>query len=41
VYQGVVVVGDGWGGEHPCRRGGDGVRGLMDWKLGKEITFEM
>jgi len=29
------------GGEHPYRRGGGGVRGLIDRKPGKGITFEM
>jgi len=29
------------GGEHPYRRGVVGVRGMLAWKLGKGITFEM
>jgi len=36
-----MVMGGGWGGVHLYRRGGRGVRGLMDRKLGKGITFEM
>jgi len=34
-------MGGGLGGEHPYRRGGGGLRELMEWKLGKVITFEM
>jgi len=34
-------MGGGWGGEHPQRRGGVGVRGMLAWKPGKGITFEM
>jgi len=34
-------MGGGWGGEHPYRRGGRGVRGMLAWKPGKGITFEM
>jgi len=36
-----VLMGSGWGGEHLYRRGGGGVRRLMDRKPGKGITFEM
>jgi len=32
---------EGRGEEHPYRRGGEGVRGLMDRKPGKGITFKM
>jgi len=35
------VRGGGWGGDHPYRRGGIGVRGMLAWKPGKGITFEM
>jgi len=38
---GRVAMGGGWGGEHPKRRGGGGIRGMMAWKPGKGITFEM
>lgn len=31
----------GWGGEQPCRRGGGRAMGMLAWKLGKGITFEM
>jgi len=34
-------MGGGWGGEHPYRRGGGGVRGMLARKPGKGITFEM
>ena len=33
-----MLGGDGWEGEHSYRKGG-GVRGLMDSKPGKGITF--
>jgi len=36
-----AVMGGGWGGEHPYRRGGGGVRGMLAQKPGKGITFEM
>jgi len=36
-----AVMGGGWGGEHPYRRGGGGVRGMSAWKPGKVITIEM
>jgi len=34
-------MGGGWGGEHPQRRGGGGVRGMLARKPGKGITLEM
>jgi len=34
-------MGGGWGGEHPSKRGGRGVRGLLAHKPGKGITLEM
>jgi len=33
------VNGVGWGREHPYRSGG--VKGMLAWKPGKGITFEM
>jgi len=41
ILVGRVVMGEGWGGEHPYRRGRRGVRGMFAWKLGKGITIEM
>jgi len=41
IVGGRVVMGGGWGGEHPYKEGGGGVRGMFAWKLGKGITFEM
>jgi len=41
IVGGRAVLGEGWGGEHPYRRGGGRARGMLAWKLGKEITFEM
>jgi len=41
IVGGRVVMGGGWGGEHPYRRGGRGVRGMLVWKPRKGITFEM
>jgi len=41
VIVGGVVMGGGLGGEQPYRRGGGGVRGMLAWKPGKGITFEM
>jgi len=38
---GRVVMGGGWGGQHPYRRGGRGVRGMFARKLGRGITMEM
>jgi len=34
-------MGGGWGGEHPYRRGGGGVRGMLAQKPGKGITIKM
>jgi len=34
-------MGGGLGGEQPYRRGGGGGRGMLAWKPGKGITFEM
>jgi len=34
-------MGRGWGGEHPGRRGGGRVRGMLAGKPGKGITIEM
>jgi len=34
-------MGGGWGGEHPRRRGGGGIRGMFARKPGKGITLEM
>jgi len=36
-----AVMGGGWGGEHPDRRGGGEVRGMLARKPGKGITIEM
>jgi len=33
--------GGGWGGEHPYRRGGGGIRGMFAREPGKGITLEM
>jgi len=41
IVGGRAVMGGGWGGEHPYRRGGRGVRGMFAWKPGKVITIEM
>jgi len=41
IVGGREVMGGGWGGEHPYRRGGRGVRGVLAWKPGKGITIEM
>jgi len=41
IVGGRAVIGGGWGGEHPYRRGGGGVRGMLAPKPGKGITFEM
>jgi len=38
---GRAVMGGGWGGEHPYRRGGGEVRGMLVRKPGKGIIFEM
>jgi len=41
ILGGRAVTGRGWGGEHPYRKGGGGIRGMLAWKPGKGITFEM
>jgi len=41
IVWGRVVMGGGWGWEHPYRRGGEGVRGMLAGKLGKGITIEL
>jgi len=41
IVGGWVVMGGGWGGEHPYRRGGGGNRGMLAWKPGKGITIEI
>jgi len=41
IVVGRAVMGEGWGGEHPYRRGGAGVRGMLAPKPGKGITFKM
>jgi len=41
IVGGGVVMGGGWGGEHPYRRGGGEVMGMLAWKLGKGITIKM
>jgi len=39
LLQGRAVMGGGWGGEHPHRRGG--FRGMLAWKPERGITIEM
>jgi len=41
IVGGRAVMGGGWEGEHPYRRGGEGVRGMLAWKPGKVITIKM
>jgi len=41
ILGGSVVMWGGWGGEHTCRMGGGGVRGMLAWKLRKGIIFEV
>jgi len=41
IVGGRAVMGGGWGGEHQCRRGGGGIRGMFAWKPGKGKTLEM
>jgi len=41
IVGGRAVMGRGWGGEHPYRRGGGGFREMLAWKSGKGISFEM
>jgi len=40
IVGGRVVIGGGWGGEHPYRRGRGGVRGTLARKPGRRITIE-
>jgi len=41
IVGGREVMGGGWGREHPYRRGGGGVRGMLAQKPGKGITIKM
>jgi len=41
IVGGRAVMGGGWGGEHPHRGRGGGVRGMFPRKPGKEIKIEM
>jgi len=41
IVGGRAVMGGGWRGEHPHRRGGRGVRGMLARKPGEGITIEM
>jgi len=41
IVGGRVVMGGGWGGEHPSRREGGRVRGMLAWKPEKGITIGM
>jgi len=41
IFGGRAVMVGGWGGKRPHRKGGRRVRGMLTWKLGKGITFEM
>jgi len=41
IVGGRVVMGGGWGGEHPYRKGGEGVMGMLARKPGKGITIVM
>jgi len=36
-----VVMGERWGGEHSCRKGGGGLSGMLAWAPGEGITFAM
>jgi len=38
---GRAVMGGGGGREQPYRKGGVGARGMLAWKPGKGITFEI
>jgi len=40
ILRGRAVMGGGWGGEHLYRMEGEG-KGMLAWKPGKGITFEM
>jgi len=41
IVGGREVMGGGWGGEHPYRKRGGGVRGMLAWKPGRGIIIEM
>jgi len=41
IVGGRALMWGGWRGEHPYRRGGGGVMGMLALKLGKGITIEM
>jgi len=41
IVGGRVIMGGGWGGDHPLRRGEGGVRGMLAWKQGRGITMGM
>jgi len=41
IVVGREVMGGGWEREHPYRRGGGEVRGMLAWKPGKGITIKM
>jgi len=41
IVGGRVVMGEGWGGEYPYRRGVVGVRLKLAWKPGRVVTIEM
>jgi len=41
IVGGRAVMGGGWRGEHPYRRGGGRVRGMLARKPGKGITIKM
>jgi len=41
IVGGRAVMGGGWGGEHPYRRGEVGVRAMLAGKPGRGITIEM
>jgi len=41
ILVGRAVMGGGLGGEHPYRVGRVGVKGMLAWKPGKGIIFEM
>jgi len=41
IVGGRAVMGGGWGGEHPYRRGEGGARGMLTWKPEKGITIKM
>jgi len=41
IIGGRAVMGEGWRGEHPYKRGGGGGKGMLARKPGKGITIEM